>query len=555
MKIESFAFKNVCSYGNKLQEFTFDDKPKLVLVQGKNGGGKSSISDALTVSIYGKSAVRKTKEIPNRINKNAYTYIKFRTGNGDSVEIERGLEPNFSRLQINGTDHNLPDKRRVDEFIEDELTKIPFNVFSNTISLSVNDFKSFVKLSPADKRKIIDKIFGLDVLNEMLVITKEETKEYATKSRALQATIDHNNEVLKNSIEQLNGLKNDIVKVNTARIAELETQIRAFEENQVTIKTEFTALKADLDKINADLNKVKEEGSKVKFNIQEINSKLAIYEKNKCPHCLSDLTDSVHLEIKSKLEAKRQAEQDKMPDISARLTDLTTEFRRIEAEQNKKKSEYTTIQAQLPGLKREKQTLEMPVEDDTTGVERIKKVIETIEQKIKDMSAEKVEIDEKLKMSQEMEVILGDNGMKKLLMSQIIPILNKKILKVAKILEFKFAFEFDLEFDPIITHLGMQISPDSLSAGEQKKMNLIVLLCMLELIKMKHHQVNLLFLDEVFSSLDVESIYRIVDLLKDFSKKYNMTIFVISHDMLPEELFDMKIFVENKEHFSDMTIV
>lgn len=555
MKIESFAFKNVCSYGNKLQEFTFDDKPKLVLVQGKNGGGKSSISDALTVSIYGKSAVRKTKEIPNRINKNAYTYIKFRTGNGDSVEIERGLEPNFSRLQINGTDHNLPDKRRVDEFIEEELTKIPFNVFSNTISLSVNDFKSFVKLSPADKRKIIDKIFGLDVLNEMLVITKEETKEYATKSRALQATIDHNNEVLKNSIEQLNGLKNDIVKVNTARIAELETQIREFEENQVTIKTEFTALKADLDKINADLNKVKEEGSKVKFNVQEINSKLAIYEKNKCPHCLSDLTDSVHLEIKSKLEAKRQAEQDKMPDISARLTDLTTEFRRIETEQNKKKSEYTTIQAQLPGLKREKQTLEMPVEDDTTGVERIKKVIETIEQKIKDMSAEKVEIDEKLKMSQEMEVILGDNGMKKLLMSQIIPILNKKILKVAKILEFKFAFEFDLEFDPIITHLGMQISPDSLSAGEQKKMNLIVLLCMLELIKMKHHQVNLLFLDEVFSSLDVESIYRIVDLLKDFSKKYNMTIFVISHDMLPEELFDMKIFVENKEHFSDMTIV
>jgi ABC-type multidrug transport system ATPase subunit len=144
--------------------------------------------------------------------------------------------------------------------------------------------------------------------------------------------------------------------------------------------------------------------------------------------------------------------------------------------------------------------------------------------------------------------------MKKLLMSQIIPILNKKILKVAKILEFKFAFEFDLEFDPIITHLGMQISPDSLSAGEQKKMNLIVLLCMLELIKMKHHQVNLLFLDEVFSSLDVESIYRIVDLLKDFSKKYNMNIFVISHDMLPEELFDMKIYVENKEHFSDMTI-
>jgi DNA repair exonuclease SbcCD ATPase subunit len=388
----------------------------------------------------------------------------------------------------------------------------------------------------------------------MAVITKEETKELLTKSRSIQASIEHNTEVLKNSIEQLNGLKNDIVQINESRIAELADQISKFESSQTTIKDEFTALKTEFDAITKDVNSVKEERSKVQFNIQEINSKLAIYEKNKCPHCLSDLTDTVHLEIKNKLEAKQIAEKNKLPDITARLTELTNKVRELETSQAKKKTDYTTIQAQLPALKREKQNLENPIQTDTTGVDRIKKVIDTIKQKIKEISAEKVEIDEKLKMSQEMEVILGDNGMKKLLMSQIIPILNKKILKVAKILEFKFAFEFDLEFDPIITHLGMQISPDSLSAGEQKKMNLIVLLCMLELIKMKHHQVNLLFLDEVFSSLDVESIYRIVDLLKDFSKKYNMNIFVISHDMLPEELFDMKIYVENKEHFSDMTI-
>jgi DNA repair exonuclease SbcCD ATPase subunit len=157
-----------------------------------------------------------------------------------------------------------------------------------------------------------------------------------------------------------------------------------------------------------------------------------------------------------------------------------------------------------------------------------------------------------LAISQEMEDILSDNGMKRLLMSQIIPMLNRKILKTSKLLEFKFAFEFDLEFNPIITHLGIQISPDSLSAGEQKKMNLIVLLCILELLKLKHHKVNLLFLDEVFSSLDVDSIYRVVDLLKTFSKKYNMTIFVISHDPLPEEFFDIKLLIENSDHFSDI---
>ena len=185
MKITQFSFKNICSYGNKLQTFKFSEDPQLVLVQGKNGSGKSSISDALTVALYGKSSIRKTKEIPNRINKNAYTHVEFLTGSGDTIEIERGLEPNFSKLLINGTEHNLPDKRRVDDFIEEELTKIPFNVFSNTISLSVNDFKSFVKLSPHDKRQIIDKIFGLDIVNDMSRISKEEVRELKTQIQAL----------------------------------------------------------------------------------------------------------------------------------------------------------------------------------------------------------------------------------------------------------------------------------------------------------------------------------------------------------------------------------
>jgi DNA repair exonuclease SbcCD ATPase subunit len=555
MRIEEFAFKNICSYGNKLQQFTFDDLPKLVLVQGKNGGGKSSISDALTISIYGKSAVRKTKEIPNRINKNAYTYIKFRTNTGDAIEIERGLEPNFSKLEINGVQHNLPDKRRVDEFIEDELTQIPFNVFSNTISLSVNDFKSFVKLSPQDKRKIIDKIFGLDILNEMSTLTKEETREFTARSRALQTTIDQNTALLQSSSDQLAGLKTDVVKINQARLDELTSQIAELETTQATTKEEFLRLKGEIEKLKSDLTGINEQRSKARFTVDEINKKLAIYEKNKCPHCLSDLTDTVHLEIKTKLESKKQIEQEKLPNIQAQITELTAQITALESSQNTAKATYQTATAQLPTLTREKTQLTNPNTTDSAAIERMKTIIADINTKLSDISSEKAEIDAKLKLNQEMEVILGDTGMKRLLMNQIIPILNKKILKIAKLLEFKFAFEFDLEFDPIITHLGVQVSPDSLSTGEQKKMNLIVLLCILELIKLKHHRVNLLFLDEVFSSLDVESIYRIVDLLKEFSKKYNMTIFVISHDMLPEELFDMKIFVENNDHFSDMKIV
>lgn len=553
MKIQEFSFRNICSYGNKLQTFKFTDEPRLILVQGKNGSGKSSISDALTVSLYGKSAIRKTKEIPNRINKNAYTQIKFVTGNGQLIDIERGLEPNFSKLSIDGVEYNLPDKRRVDEFIEDELTKIPFNVFSNTISLSVNDFKSFVKLSPADKRQIIDKIFGLDIVNDMAKVAKEESKKIKGDIAPLESAISSNQRLLESSISQLEALKSEIKTSNDAKISELNEALEQLATDKKEAHTAASSFSGKISEIRQSVRAEQDKLSTVRVNISEIQKKLDIYNKNKCPHCLSDLTDEVHSQIKDKLVAKKTEQESAFPAISERIKSHEKDLLLVETESSEVKGKYYQIDAQITSVKRE--IADLSRQGNRTSDKHLTEVINNIKAEIQTSSASLSERQEKLKVSQEMEMILSDNGMKKMLMSQIIPLLNKKILKTAKVLEFKFSFEFDLEFNPIITHLGMQVSPDSLSAGEQKKMNLIVLLCILELIKLKHNKVNLLFLDEVFSSLDVDSIFRVVDLLKTFAKKYNMTVFVISHDPLPEEYFDTKIQVENTDHFSDLTIV
>jgi exonuclease SbcC len=552
MKIKQFSFRNVCSYGNKLQTFKFSEDPQLILVQGKNGSGKSSISDALTVSLYGRSAIRKTKEIPNRINKNAYTHVEFLTGSGETVEIERGLEPNFSKLMINGVEHNLPDKRRVDDFIEDELTKIPFNVFSNTISLSVNDFKSFVKLSPYDKRQIIDKIFGLDIVNDMSKVVKEEVRDLKSSAQTLDSNIQSTDSLLQSSRDQLANLEQDLSQAKDARILELTQEIENLTSLKDEHKQKYSSMNVDIATLEKNLSSVKESKSSVILNIGEIQKKLDLYSKNKCPHCLSDLTDEAHLGIKDKLINKKTHQEAQLPIINSEIESASQALSDKKSEQSAFRDKFYQVDGVLAPLKQELATISQEKPDSQRGTEYINNVISTIEQDLTKLSNEKSKISEKLAISQEMDVILGDNGMKRLLMSQIIPMLNKKILKTSKLLEFKFTFEFDLEFNPIITHLGMQISPDSLSAGEQKKMNLIVLLCILELLKLKHHKVNLLFLDEVFSSLDVESIYRVVDLLKTFAKKYNMTVFVISHDPLPEEFFDVKLSVENVDHFSDI---
>jgi len=553
MKIKQFSFRNICSYGNKLQTFKFAEEPQLVLIQGKNGSGKSSISDALTFSIYGKSAIRKVKEIPNRINKNAYTHIEFTTGSGETVEIERGLEPNFSKLMINGSEHNLPDKRRVDDFIEDELTKIPFNVFSNTISLSVNDFKSFIKLSNQDKIQIIDRIFGLDIVNDMSKVVKEETRELKNQAQAFDATMRSNESLLESSRDQLRNLQNDLSSAKASRLVELEKEIAELTKLKADHKKVYTDLNVNVQALEKSLTEIRESRSSILFNVGEIQKKLDLYSQNRCPHCLSDLTDEAHLGIKDKLLSKKSSQESQLPTVDDRLREIGSDLSKLKADQTEARDKFYQVDGLLAPLRNEQATLAKESPDTQNGTEYLTGVIESIESQITNLNDNRSEVSSRLSISQEMEIILSDNGIKRVLMSQVIPMLNKKILKTSKLLEFKFAFEFDLEFNPIITHLGMQISPDSLSAGEQKKMNLIVLLCILELLKLKHHKVNLLFLDEVFSSLDVESIYRVVDLLKTFAKKYGMTIFVISHDPLPEEFFDKKLSIENIDHFSNIT--
>ena len=57
------------------------------------------------------------------------------------------------------------------------LDNLPYHIFSNVMTLSLNNFKSFISMSPGDKRMIIDKIFSLEVLNKVYELIRKDMKE------------------------------------------------------------------------------------------------------------------------------------------------------------------------------------------------------------------------------------------------------------------------------------------------------------------------------------------------------------------------------------------
>lgn len=553
MRLTEFSYRNILSYGNMLQTFKFDDKPGLILVEGENGAGKSSIKEALTVSIYGRSAIRKMKDIPNWINRNAYTNVKFVTNSGEIVELDRGIDPNFSDIKINGSQFNLPDKRKVDEFIEEELARIPFSVFCNTISLSFDDFKSFVNLSKDDKRKIVDRIFGIDILSDMRAKVKEQLRDNKSEIDIITATLKSSQTNLESYEAQLDSLKEKIAKKKEELTDKLVLDISNKKQEVADALLAKNDLKTKISEHSKLSKAAQEELNKIKSDIRDLTTKLSIYAKNRCPHCLNDLQSDSSIEIKEKIEARIKTLESSIEEKKTTADSLNEESTSLLLSQGDIDSDYFNKKAELHALE---SSLEAAQENDgSEEISSISGIIDSLRDQIKEENSNLIKLNEARTTHLSLDDLLSDNGIKKDMIDKIIPTLNARILEISERLEFKFSFEFDNEFDPHITYLGMQISPESLSSGQRKKMNLIVLLAFVEIIKMKHNHMNIMFLDEIFSSLDKSNVYRAISILKEYSTKYNMTIFVVSHEALPEELFDYRILVNQKDHFSEMEII
>ena len=175
MRLKKISWRNFKSYSNILTEIPFTNNSSLNLIIGENGTGKSSISEVITYTLYGKIDNIKNSDIPNRINKNFYSKIELDC-DGHELIIERGLNPSIFEIHIDGKRIDTAGKTTVQQMIEENYLKIPYSVWINTVMLSINDFKSLISLNAADKRNIIDKIFGFTIYNQLGKLTKDELK-------------------------------------------------------------------------------------------------------------------------------------------------------------------------------------------------------------------------------------------------------------------------------------------------------------------------------------------------------------------------------------------
>jgi DNA repair exonuclease SbcCD ATPase subunit len=551
MKIRKIEWKNFSSYGNKKQVLDFPESACLFQVVGENGAGKTSISQVISFCLYGKVEGKKLGDIPNRINGNAWTRVEFES-NGKNITVERGLEPSFFSLYIDGVKYDQSGIKNVQDYLADDLIGIPFYVFNNTISLSINDFKSFIKMSPQDKRAIVDKIFGFHILNQMREALKGETKRIKESLDVLSGKLQSAEKSIEKSESEMTSLLSTIEQETKDELASLNESLEKFRTIQSLHSEKIAEFKTYEQEISDLVTSSSRSLIEARTKYQDLERRLSLYESEKCPTCESSLESEFHQALKESLTSDRDTSLTAFNDCETVLSDVKEKETEMKSKKIELQSKGTKIDLRIREVLSEIQRLENSNKDKQ--VESLKRIIESLEEDKVKFEADTLKTQEKNLWIKSLDDVLSEKGVKQMAIKTILPSLNSEILDLLRDMHLDYQVVFDEEFKASLFHMGVEIPIQSLSTGEMKKVDFVVLISIMKLMKLKFSTINLLFLDELFSSVDPEGVHSILQILRKNSRDMGLNIFVINHAPMPHEIFDWKLDVSKTNNFSSIKI-
>lgn len=552
MRIDYIEFKNFASYGNQMQRIEFEeDQSKLFLTLGKNGDGKTTIANAIIYALYGRIEGVKLSDLPNRINKELHVRIGLMCGTVQ-VEIERGLLPNKFSVKLNDVEFDKAGKKSVQDYLEEEVYGIPYHVFKNIIILSVNDFKSFLTMSNQDKKQIIDKMFGFSILNDMQTSIKTERKNIKMDIDLYESELTQILDSIASVKGKLNTLLEESQEKNNSKIDELKANLVELNESVKLLDINKKSIDTEVYNKTEIFESTRSEASALKHEIEYLKRKLDLYKSGKCPTCETQLDSQWHMDQKehfcSKIEKdtkKIKILKETLDTVKLNIDTLKEDKAAIEKKANDIRYNMKTFKSELLKIK------EAPDDSQFTHLKNLIKDFE-LKENIKSKSKDSLNAD--YAFMEIVEKVLGEDGVKNLAVKTILPGLNTNIAAMTQTMHLPFHIRFDEKFNCVINHLGEDINPMTLSTGERKKADFIIIIAIIKILKLRFPQLNLLFLDELLSSVDHDGVYNILKILNQVIKENKINTFVINHSVLPHEIFDKKLQIYRENGFSKFTI-
>jgi len=255
MKIDfkKVNWKNLLSYGNEVQTFTF--KNGIDMISGKNGEGKSTIIEAIFYGLFGKP-FRKIKNgsLLNDINKKRLEVNIYFSADKKEYRVYRGQKPNVFIIyeKIEGDFVEIPEKPTIKEyqlFLENDILKIDETIFRQLISISSNlmSSKPFMELTQKEKERLFQVVTDTSIFNYL----EEKIKNRITDVKIKSKDIEYKQGIIEKTLQSESIMIEQAKKQN-------ENFEKHHETNIANTKEDLEKAKIQIEQYSKGIEKLKE---------------------------------------------------------------------------------------------------------------------------------------------------------------------------------------------------------------------------------------------------------------------------------------------------------
>ena len=564
---KTITWQNFLSTGQHPTTVNLDNSSTTLIV-GTNGAGKSTILDALTFSLYGKSFRKINKgQLVNSVNdKGCLVNIEFSVNNTD-WKVERGIKPNIFKIYRNGEElnqsHSAIDQQK---WLEQNVLKMNYKSFTQIVILGSSTFVPFMQLPVSSRREVVEDLLDIKIFSSMneIIRTKirmirDEVKTLELKKESVKDKVDMQKDFIK-KIE--NQSKEDIdSKLNTIDSINLEIE-KAFQWG-LDKDLELNNIREQVLKFEDSGSRLREFGSikgKMSQKISSIVKEHKFFTDNTvCPTCDQSIEESFRVNRIRDSQNKAEELRKGFDDLQKAIKDeelRESQFKQLSKELSNLLNGISTNNTQITGYQRQVKRLESEVQTITSQIENRNtehEKLETFRESLQETYDRLAERKEKVTYYDFIHTLLKDGGVKGKIINKYLPLINRQVNRYLQMMDFYINFKLDEEFNESIeTPIHEDFTYASFSEGEKMRVDLSLLFTWREIARLKNSvNTNLLIMDEVFdSSLDGFGTDEFLKIIRYVIKDAN--IFVISHKTGMEDKFDEVIKFEKVKGFSKM---
>jgi len=548
IKINKLKITNFQSIGNFELDFT---NLKELLIVGKNGSGKSSVFSSLFFALTGE--MDRDSDLNGLIKfgeDELFVEVEFSLGE-QLYKIER------SRHRKNGSLLNL---------IRDGVS-MRTNTISNTQTLiydiigcskediftfcyfSANNYVSFSSLKDAQKYQIVSKLAKLDkidAIRDSAVSKFKESKQSVSNSTYYLSKLE------KDLTDAENRL--DFIPVQDTSLSEIELWKEEYIkysseiEKLLIIKAEHDSAVKEQSLLDIKIKSTKKEFDSLKNEFIKLNNDLDALKKNTCSTCNQPYTP---LDLKEKISLiKSRREQ---------IISLTKKAKSDYAEYSSKSVSITYKDfSKIEELRRKRDILERKIkessgkEDTLALIEKIKSEIEEIKVKTDIAKSEVLTAEKTFKIYSSIKDSVDKSGeLTTELLKNTLNLINSEVSRLLSGTKFEVKLTYDQGFTTICKISGNVLTYGQLSSGEKKVVELATIVAFNNIFNSSYSLcsglIGSIFLDEIFTFLDVENLNLCKSILDNLQSDY----VVITHEEELKNLFSRKVFVEKINGCSD----